>query len=87
MAAKVSLNQLSGIISNIKSKLIDIVLELEKDFDDLDSLDISTQLDKIDKTQLTININNIVFDESIKIGDKNKVKKSPIGNLFGMGKK
>ena len=62
-------------------------MELEKGFDNLDSLDISSQLNVETKTQLTININNIVYDESIKIGDKNRVRNSPIGNILGIGKK
>lgn len=73
--------QLTGIKSSIKNKLIDILIELEDKFGNLDEydIDVSTktkdELDKIKK-----HIINIVFqDNSIKIGDKNKIENSNIG--------
>lgn len=29
------------------------------------------------------NIENIIYDKSVKVGDKNKIERSRIGHLFG----
>lgn len=77
-------NILNGVAARTRSKLVDIVMELEKDFENLDDLDISTQIKENPEkaVQTTYNVEKIIFDSSIKLGDKNKVKRSGIGNLF-----
>ncbi|WP_242280742.1 hypothetical protein [Bacillus cereus group sp. BfR-BA-01347] len=75
-------NILSKIISNVKSKLVEVIMELENQYDDLDELDIKSQVEKDTrkKEQVIINIENIIFDESIKMGDRNKVEGSRLGH-------
>lgn len=81
-------NQFDDIVSKVKSKLIDIVIELEKQFIDLDELDIGNQVaeNKSKRNKVVVNIQNIIYDESVKIGDNNKVSKSRLGHLFGENK-
>lgn len=88
MRIKFGSNQLDGIVSKVKSKLIDIVMELEKQFDNLDELDIEEQVeaDTSKRNNVVYNIQNIIYDGSLKVGDKNKVGKSKLGHFFGGGK-
>lgn len=88
MRSIVASNHLDGIVSKVKSKLVDIVMELEKQFDNLDEMDIKSQVeeDYSKKEQVVLNIEKIIYDGSIKVGDKNKFSKSKLGHLFG-GKK
>jgi len=86
MRVAFSSNQLDEIVSNVKSKLVDIVMELEKQFDDLDNLDIKSQLQEnyLKKENAVYNIEKIIYDGSINIGDKNKFSKSALGHFFGL---
>ncbi|MGN4406413.1 hypothetical protein ACTFPA_07855 [Bacillus cereus group sp. MYBK59-1] len=88
MRMRIGSNQLNGIVSHVKSKLIEVIMELEKEFENLDDLDIKSQVedDTSKKAQVTYNIEKIIYDGSIQLGDKNKVSKSMLGHLFG-GKK
>ncbi|HDR7725984.1 AbiTii domain-containing protein [Bacillus sp. CH_50] len=88
MQIKCASNRLSGIVSKVKSKLVDIIMELEKQYDNLDEMDIKSQVDEDNskKEQVILNIEQIIFDESIKLGDKNKLSRSRIGHWFGRGK-
>lgn len=81
-------NQFDDIVSKVKSKLIDIIMELEKQFINLDDLDIGNQVaeDTSKRDNVVVNIQNIIYDESVKIGDKNKISKSRLGHLFGRSK-
>ncbi len=78
-------NKIESIVSHVKSKLVDILMELEKRFENLDELDIKEQVesDPTKKELVTINIEKIIYEGSIDIGDNNKIKKSGIGRLFG----
>jgi len=77
-------NQLDGIVSRVKSKLVEVIMELETEFQNLDELDIRTQIEeKKSAKQVIYNIENIIYDESIKVGDKNKMNKSRVGHFFG----
>lgn len=70
------------ILTNVKNKLIDILLKLEKEFGNLDDLDINTESKKpkeLKKLNQTI-INIIYSDNSIKSGDKNKMQDTNIGS-------
>lgn len=88
MTIKCASNLLSGIVSKVKSKLVDIIMELEKQYENLDEMDIKSQVDEdtSKKEQVILSIEQIIFDESIKLGDKNKLSRSGIGNWFGRGK-
>jgi hypothetical protein len=84
MKVKVASNQLDGIVSRVKSKLVEVIMELEKEFDNLDELDIRSQIEENGAAkQLIYNIENIIYDKSIKVGDKNKMDRSRIGHLWG----
>lgn len=82
-------NQLDGIVSKVKSKLVEIVMELEKQFEDLDELDIEDQVkdDTNKRDKVVYNIETIIYDGSLSVGDKNRLGKSKIGHFFGGGKK
>ncbi|MCF7625525.1 hypothetical protein CQ056_28205 [Peribacillus simplex] len=79
---------LEAMVSNVKSKLVDIVMELEKQFDNLDDMDIKDQIEESSskRDQAVYNIEQIIYEGSIEIGDKNKISKSILGHLFGGGK-
>lgn len=86
MHIKIASNQLDGIISNTKLKLAESIMMLEKSFENIDDLDISSQIEEQPKTAQSViyNIQSIIFDDTteIKIGDKNKIKESSIGKFF-----
>ncbi|MEK5105041.1 hypothetical protein MKX83_24170 [Cytobacillus sp. FSL M8-0252] len=87
MRVLVPSNRLDGIVSQVKSKLIDVIMELEKEFNNLDELDIRSQVEESTTiTNFNNIIENIIYDESIKIGDKNKIEKTSLGHLFGNNK-
>jgi hypothetical protein len=89
MNVKFPSNRLDGIVSNVKSKLVEVVMELEKQFENLDDMDIKSQIEEnSSKTeQATYNIGQIIYEGSIDIGDRNKFSKSKLGHfLFGGGK-
>lgn len=83
MRVNIASNQLEGIILHVKSKLVEIIMELEKEFNNLDELDIRSQIDENESAkQIIYNIENIIYDESIKVGDKNKISTSKVGHLW-----
>lgn len=81
-------NRIDGIVSKVKSKLVDIIMELEKQFDNLDDLDIKSQIedDGQKRKSVVYNIEQIIYEGAIEIGDENKIKGSRIGNFLS-GKK
>jgi hypothetical protein len=84
MKISFSSNQLDGILSNVKSKLVEIVMELEKQFEHLDELDIKPQVEEnlSKKEKAVYNIGQIIYDGSITVGDKNKISGSKLGHFF-----
>ncbi|WP_257149697.1 hypothetical protein [Bacillus cereus] len=60
-------------------------MELEKQYENLDELDIKSQVeeDKHKKEKVIFNIENIIFDGSIKMGNNNKIKRSKFWSFFG----
>lgn len=83
MNIPISSVQLGDIISKVKNKLLQIILELEKRFDGLDDLDISFQLkNDEEKQKLSSKFNQIVNNNYIEIGDGNKISNSEIGHLL-----
>ncbi len=66
-----------GILSSIRTKLIELFIALDKEFGNLDDLDID--VNEKDLKKLNKKIDVIIFqDNSIQIGDNNKLK----DNLF-----
>ena len=74
---KIDETRLMSIIKNVEKKTLDILLRLEKEFGNLDELDIN--LDSYENEKLK-NFNQslitIVFDNSTKIGNENKIESS-----------
>jgi hypothetical protein len=80
-----SQTEIENIVAIVKNKLVDILIELDKKYDHLDEYDISEQLDANPdmKAQVVYNINNIIYNDSIEIGDGNKFTGSTIGHQIG----
>lgn len=74
----VPLNTFTNMISNLKTKLLQIFIKLDKEYGNLDDLDINIEgksTEEVEKINRTLNA-LIVIDKSIKIGDKNKIENS-----------
>lgn len=71
--------ELTDIISKVKAKILETLLFLEKEFGNLDNLDfdISVKNDEEIKTIVQY-IKVTLYDNSISIGDNNKIKNSDI---------
>lgn len=70
------------ILSSIRTKLLKVFIELDKTFGCLDNLDIVT--DDIDLENINNKLNVIIFeDNSITIGDSNKLKNNLFQKLGG----
>lgn len=68
----------TNIINIIKNKVIDILIELEKSYGNLDDYYIDVKsVENIETTEQVI-LNIIAIDNSIKVGDNNKIEKSCI---------
>lgn len=75
---------ISNIFSIIESKLLDILMILEKEFGSLDELDIDTT-SKSDEEIEDINNRILVLvynDNSVSIGDGNKMKDTTIASAI-----
>lgn len=70
----------SEITNSVKNKILDILIELENKYDNLDDYTIDFK-DKKDKDTTSKTIINIIYnDNSIKVGDKNKIDSSVLGD-------
>lgn len=81
----VPLNFLQKILSQIKTILMHVFLKLDKEYGCLDDLDVDTTTktpEEVEKINEVVN-NYIFIDNSINVGDKNKLKGSEI---FGGGR-
>lgn len=81
----VPLNFLQNILSQIKTILMNIFLKLDKEYGCLDNLDVDTTAktpDEVDAINKVVN-NYIFIDNSVNIGDRNKLKGS---GIFSGGK-
>ncbi|MDQ0174986.1 AbiTii domain-containing protein [Bacillus chungangensis] len=69
-----SLNQFDSIVSIVKSKLTEVIMMLEKTFDNIDELDISSQIKKDPsiREMVIYNIQHIIFDKSLKYNESVK---------------
>ena len=71
-----------GILSVIRTKLLKIFIELDKDFGCLDNLDIDTNDRKL--KEINNNLSIIIYeDNSVTIGDGNKLKNNLFQKLGG----
>lgn len=73
---------IQGIFSAIENRLLDILLILEKEFGILDDLDIDITNKSENEIQIIVNKLNLIIynDESINIGDGNRIKESTIAS-------
>ena len=70
----------SEITNSVKNKILDILMELENKYGNLDGYTIDFK-DKKDKDVTSRTIINIIYnDNSIKVGDKNKIDGSILGD-------
>jgi hypothetical protein len=70
----------SEITNSVKNKILDILIELEKKYGNLDDYTIDFK-DKKDKDATSKTIVNIIYnDNSVKVGDKNKIDSSILGD-------
>jgi len=68
----------TNILNKLKSKVLNIFIELEKNFGNLDDYHIDFK-DKKDEIEISQTIINIITDNSVSIGDNNKIKDTKIG--------
>ena len=77
---KISQTQIENIFSKVENMVLDVLLLLEKEFGNLDDLDID--LSTKDETEIENITNNIMVifynDNSVTIGDNNKMKNTNI---------
>jgi hypothetical protein len=67
----------SEILSSIRTKLLCVFIELDKRLGNLDDLDVS--IENVDLTNLKHSVKTIIYqDNSITIGDKNKIEDSKL---------
>jgi hypothetical protein len=70
----------SEITNSVKNKILDILMELENKYGILDDYTIDFK-DKKDRDATSKTIVNIIYnDNSVKVGDKNKINSSAIGD-------
>lgn len=77
---QVPLNLLQNILSEIKTRLLKILIRLDKEYGNLDDLDVDVT-DKTPEEIAAINkiVNNYIYvDNSIEVGDKNKINRTKI---------
>lgn len=74
-----SLYAYANILDKIKTKLLNIFNELEKQYGNLDDYYIDFKNTKKEKEVNKIIVNIIYTDNSVSIGDKNKIENSTVG--------
>lgn len=86
VTASIELNmpQIAGIMSKIESRLIDILLVLEKRYGNLDELDINiNDKNKDERTAIIKQIIYIIYnDNSVEIGNNNRIKDTTIASAI-----
>lgn len=76
---QLSLYAYTNILGKLKTKLLSIFKELERNYGNLDDYYIEFQ-DEAKEKETVKNITNIIYDQSVKIGDGNRIDKSIIGD-------
>lgn len=81
-SVKISSQSILNILSAVENKLLDSLLLLEREFGILDELDLDTASKSAEELQeIADQLTIIIFnDQSIHIGDNNKIKGSSIGS-------
>lgn len=71
----------TGVLSSIQTKLIKVLLKIDKEYGNFDELDVAiTDKTPDDLRTINIQIKKLIYgDNSIKIGDNNDINKSKIG--------
>lgn len=70
---------IKDLLSKVNAKIVEILLMLENEFGSLDDLDIDISLKKPEELNTIIqNIQVVLYDNSIHIGDNNKIKNSKL---------
>ena len=79
-----SVTQMRNIFAKVESRLLDVLAYLEKSFGNLDELDIDISSKTDDEiNEITNQIYCIIFnDNSVKIGDKNRISNSTISSTI-----
>lgn len=78
-SVEIGLSSISDIISKIRGKILETLLFLEKEFGNLDELDVDISIKKPEEVKSIIkNIEIKLYDNSVSIGDNNKIKGSHI---------
>lgn len=81
VSAKISISTIyvKDILSIVNNKILDILLLLEKEFGNLDDLAIDISLKNPSELNTIVqNINMTIYDNSITVGDNNKIKGSDL---------
>lgn len=73
-------NAFTNVINTVKTILLKVFIKLDKEYGNLDNLDIDTTAKTVDQiNQINTIINNFIYtDNSISIGDKNRIENSKI---------
>lgn len=75
----IDLGMISDIISKVKTKILETLLFLEKEFGNLDELDIDISIKSEEELKSIVqHIQINLYDNSVTIGDNNKIKSSSI---------
>lgn len=75
--------RIQSVFSSVESRLLDILLILEKEFGSLDELDIDLSEKNQDEVNAVVNkLVVIVYDNSVCIGDKNKIVNSEVASTL-----
>ena len=71
-------NLFSKVVSEVKTKLLRVLIKLDKEYGNLDDLDIDdSDVSEEEKETINKTVNNFIFnDNSVTIGDKNKIDDS-----------
>lgn len=79
---KISMPQVLSIFPKVESKLLDILAYLEKQFGNLDDLDIDVESKSDDELKQICEQRHIIVynDNSVTVGDNNKIKDSTIAS-------
>ena len=75
----ISMYAYTSILGKLKTKILSIFKELEKHYGNLDSYYIDFNNDSEEK-EIVQNIINIIFDNSVSIGNDNKISNSILGD-------
>lgn len=77
---KIPINCFQNILGEIKARLLKVFLKLDKEYGCLDELDIDTSTKTTeDVEQINRTVNNYIYiDNSVRMGDKNKLENTDI---------